>query len=148
MVETSVCESFLREREDGVHQAGDDYRLALIRRGCVGSYGANTSSFAEIMTNGDEAQGAGYPMGGGVRLRGRRIEHAGSEVRLGFDDVVFGPPSGAPVTLGIEGAVIFNATRAGRMVSTHKLPAQGMANARLVVRMNKAVRLSISSLKG
>jgi hypothetical protein len=140
MVETSVCESFLREREDGVHQAGDDYRLALIRRGAIGTYGAHTQSIVEVLKNGDEAFGTGYPMGGGVRLTGRKISFVGNVAELTFDDVKLGPPEGPPVTLSVEGAILYNNSRAGRAVSTHRVPAQAVSNARLIVRLGNVVR--------
>lgn len=145
MIETAVCDSFLREREDGVHQAGDDYRLLLIRRGAKGNYGAGTASIAGVLANGDEAHGNGYPAGGGIKLSGRAVMFTGAGAEWSFADVLLGPPIGAPVSLAIEGAIIYNASRADRTLSTHKLTAPPFSNAAVRIRLTKVADISRSA---
>ena len=60
-----VCAPFLLDLLDGEHQPGDDYRIALIRKGAAGSFGPGTRNYSDL--GAAEVEGPGYQAGGRSR---------------------------------------------------------------------------------
>lgn len=44
--------------------AGDTFKMALVKVGCAGTYGAATVNYTDVTGNSDEASGTGYTAGG------------------------------------------------------------------------------------
>jgi hypothetical protein len=107
MISASViCNSFKLEFLDGVHQAGDEYRVALYTN--AASLDEDTTAY----TTSGEVVGAGYTAGGQV-LSGRTTVLDPSGVAyLDFADPLW-PVS----TLVGRGALIFNASRGNAAIA-------------------------------
>lgn len=100
-----VCRSFKLEFLDGVHQAGDEYRIALYKSTAV--LDADTAAY----TTDEEASGPGYTAGGAV-LQGRATVLDGDVAYLDFTD-----PLWPVATIVARGALIYNATRGNAAVA-------------------------------
>lgn len=139
MIQTGICEMFLRDAAAGLHQEGDDYRCALIRADERGSYGAGLSTFGDVGE--DEATGKGYPPGG-VRIGRKPTVQDASGVLIDFEHARF-----ERIEVKASGFVIYNATRGGRTVAVQRFHQQRGIAGDLVLRMNQPVRL-LRPLKG
>ena len=83
----------------GVHQPGDDYRIALY------SAAAKIGPTTKAYTTEGEIKGVGYTAGG-VTLKGHRTGIIGKNAFITFDDVVL-----KSATFSAAGAMIFNASK-------------------------------------
>lgn len=97
---------------------GDTFKLALIKVGPAGTYGAASTSYADITGNTDEASGTGYTAGG-VALT--NVDPSTSSTTALTD---FTPdPSWTSATFTCTAGMIYNSTQNGptanAAVSTH-----------------------------
>jgi hypothetical protein len=83
----------------GVHQPGDDYRIALY------SASAKIGPTTKAYTTEGEIKGMGYTAGG-VTLKGHRTGIIGKNAFITFDDVVL-----KSATFAAAGAMIYNASK-------------------------------------
>ena len=83
----------------GVHQPGDDYRIALY------SASAKIGPTTKAYTTDGEIKGVGYTAGG-VTLKGHRTGIIGKNAFITFDDVVL-----KSATFSAAGAMIYNASK-------------------------------------
>ena len=83
----------------GVHQPGDDYRIALY------SASAKIGPTTKAYTTDGEVKGMGYTAGG-VALKGHRTGIIGKNAFITFDDVVL-----KSATFSAAGAMIYNASK-------------------------------------
>jgi hypothetical protein len=83
----------------GVHQPGDDYRIALY------SASAKIGPTTKAYTTEGEINGIGYTAGG-VALKGHRTGIIGKNAFITFDDVVL-----KSATFAAAGAMIYNASK-------------------------------------
>lgn len=83
----------------GVHQPGDDYRIALY------SASAKIGPTTKAYTTDGEIKGMGYTAGG-VTLKGHRTGIIGKNAFITFDDVIL-----KSATFSAAGAMIYNASK-------------------------------------
>jgi len=83
----------------GVHQPGDDYRIALY------SASAKIGPTTKAYTTEGEVKGMGYNAGG-VALKGHRTGIIGKNAFITFDDVVL-----KSATFAAAGAMIYNSSK-------------------------------------
>ena len=83
----------------GVHQPGDDYRIALY------SASAKIGPTTKAYTTEGEIKGTGYTAGG-VTLKGHRTGIIGKNAFITFDDVVL-----KSATFAAAGAMIYNSSK-------------------------------------
>jgi hypothetical protein len=83
----------------GVHQPGDDYRIALY------SASAKIGPTTKAYTTEGEIKGMGYTAGG-VTLKGHRTGIIGKNAFITFDDIVI-----KSATFAAAGAMIYNASK-------------------------------------
>jgi hypothetical protein len=83
----------------GVHQPGDDYRIALY------SASAKIGPTTKAYTTEGEIKGIGYTAGG-VTLKGHRTGIIGKNAFITFDDVVL-----KSATFAAAGAMIYNSSK-------------------------------------
>jgi hypothetical protein len=83
----------------GVHQPGDDYRIAFY------SAAAKIGPTTKAYTTDGEIKGIGYTAGG-VTLKGHRTGIIGKNAFITFDDVVL-----KSATFSAAGAMIYNASK-------------------------------------
>ena len=83
----------------GVHQPGDDYRIAFY------SAAAKIGPTTKAYTTDGEVKGMGYTAGG-VALKGHRTGIIGKNAFITFDDVVL-----KSATFSAAGAMIYNASK-------------------------------------
>ena len=83
----------------GVHQPGDDYRIALY------TAAAKIGPTSKAYTTDGEIKGMGYTAGG-VALKGHRTGIIGKNAFITFDDVIL-----KSATFSAAGAMIYNASK-------------------------------------
>lgn len=121
-ITTDRATSFLAECLAGTHTTADVYKLLLIKPGHAGTYshattnvgtpGTGTPSTSNVGT--DEASGTGYTSGG-ITLGVPSITVNGRVVRFDFPD----PAAIANATLSAVGAIIYNSSKAGKVVGVY-----------------------------
>lgn len=131
-ITTAIANSFKLEILQGIHEPGDDYKIALYA--AAATLGAGTTAYSAT----NEVSGAGYTAGG-KSLTGYAAALASGVAYLDFAD-----PSWAAATITARGALIYNASKANRAVGvfdfgadvtstaaafTVELPAPGAATA-------------------
>lgn len=120
-ITTSICTSFKNEvLAMTPHTAADVYKIALIKVGATGTYGAGTTNAGTPGTGApstsnlgtDEAIGTGYTTGGAT-LTGFSVTTDTATAILDFTT----DPTWAGATLSAIGAIIYNSSRANRAVA-------------------------------
>ncbi len=102
MITQATCKSYKLDLFNGVHQPGDDYRIALY------TSAATLDKDTAAYTTTGEVVGTGYAAGG-QSLTGRTVGLATDEAYLTFADPVWDP-----ATIDADGALIYNATRSNK----------------------------------
>ncbi len=110
------------------HQAGDTYRLLLIRNGHAGTYDKNTTnagtpgtgtpSSTNVGTDAVPVSG-GYDNVNGIALTGFAAALDGDVAVITFDD----PGALAGTTISADGCMIYNATRGNRVLGVFAFPS-------------------------
>jgi hypothetical protein len=110
-ITTAMCTSFKSELLGGVHDLDTHtIKLALIKSGMSGTYGAATTNYSDVTGNSDEASGTGYSAGG-QNLDGATIATSGTTAFLDFTDEVF-----SNVTVSTDGCIIYNSSASNKAI--------------------------------
>jgi hypothetical protein len=120
-ITTAMCTSFKVELLQGAHDfrltGGDTFKLALIKSGMAGTYGAASTNYSNITGSGDEVGASGtYATGGGTLTRVDPTS-SGTTAYTDFADISF-----TSATISADGCMIYNTT-----------PAVGSANSAVSV---------------
>ena len=124
---TAMCTSFKSELLQAIHNflltGGDAFKLALIKVGMAGTYGAASTNYSDITGNSDEASGTGYSAGGGALTR---VDPAisGTTAYTDFADLVF-----STATISAVACMIYNSTDSNKVCSVHDFAGTKTATA-------------------
>lgn len=114
---TAMCTSFKSELMQALHNflltGGNTFKIALIKSGMAGTYGAASTNYSNITENSDEASGTGYTAGGATLTRVDPTT-SGTTAYTDFADV-----SWSSATISSAAAMIYNTTSSNRSVSVH-----------------------------
>ena len=109
-VTTAMTTSFKQELLQGLHDLdGHTLKLALIKSGESGTFGASSTNFSELSS--DEASGTGYSSGGAT-LGSVSITLDGTTAIVDFADVSF-----SNSTISASGAMIYNSSASNRAIA-------------------------------
>ena len=109
-VTTAMTTSFKQELLQGLHDLdGHTLKLALIKSGESGTFGASSTNFSELSS--DEASGTGYSSGGAT-LGSVSITLDGTTAIVDFADVSF-----SNSTISASGAMIYNTSASNRAIA-------------------------------
>ena len=87
----------------------DAFKIALIKHGPTGTYGAASVNYSDITGNSDEGSGAGYSAGGFALTNVDPTNPSGAVAITNFS----ANPSWTSATLDVDGAMIYNTSRRG-----------------------------------
>ncbi len=111
-VTTAMTTSFKQELLQGLHDLdGHTLKLALIKSGESGTFGAASTNFSNITDTSDEASGTGYSSGGAT-LGSVSITLDGTTAIVDFADVSF-----SNSTISASGAMIYNSSASNRAIA-------------------------------
>lgn len=114
---TAMCTSFKVELMKALHNflltGGSTFKLALIKSGMAGTYGAASTNYSNITGNSDEASGTGYTAGGTTLTRVDPTS-SGTTAYTDFADV-----SWSTATISAAACMIYNSTNSNSSVSIH-----------------------------
>ena len=115
---TAMCTSFKGELPQALHNftasTGNTFKIALIKVGPAGTYGAASTNYSNITGNSDEVTGTGYAAGG-VTLTNVTPTTSGTTALWTFSP----NPSWTSATFSTTACMIYNSTNGNRSVSTH-----------------------------
>jgi len=110
-ITTAMCTSFKQELLGAVHDMDTHtLKLALIKSGMSGTYGAATANYSDVTGNSDEATGTNYSAGG-QNLDSAAISADGTTAIVDFADEVF-----SNVTTSAAGCIIYNSSASNKAV--------------------------------
>ena len=110
-ITTAMCTSFKQELLGAVHDMDTHtLKLALIKSGMSGTYGAATANYSDVTGNSDEATGTNYSAGG-QNLDSAAITADGTTAIVDFADEVF-----SNVTTSAAGCIIYNSSASNKAV--------------------------------
>ena len=111
-VTTAMTTSFKQELLQGLHDLdGHTLKLALIKSGESGTFGAASTNFSNITDSSDEASGTGYSSGGAT-LGSVSITLDGTTAIVDFADVSF-----SNSTISASGAMIYNSSASNKAIA-------------------------------
>ena len=106
-----MCTSFKSEVLGGTHDLDTHtLKLALIKSGESGTYGAATANYSDVTGNSDEASGTNYSAGG-QNLDSAAISVDGTTAIVDFADEVF-----SNVTVSAAGCIIYNSSASNKAI--------------------------------
>ena len=115
---TAMCTSFKSEVAQALHNftasTGNAMKMALIKVGPAGTYGAASTNYSNITGNSDEVTGTGYTAGG-TALTNVTPTTSGTTAYWTFSP----NPSWTSATFSTTACMIYNSTSSNRSVSTH-----------------------------
>ncbi|HLL28597.1 MAG TPA: hypothetical protein VKT73_13215 [Xanthobacteraceae bacterium] len=98
---------------------GDVFKVALIKSGMAGTYGASTTNYTDVTGNSDEASGTGYTAGGQALAGQASPTISGTTAFVDWTT----DPSWTSATLSVAGMIIYNTSQRGptatRAMSVH-----------------------------
>lgn len=110
-ITTAMCTSFKQELLGAVHDMDTHtLKLALIKSGMSGTYGAATTNYSDVTGASDEASGTNYSAGGN-NLDSAAIAVSGTTAHVDFADEVF-----SNVTCSAAGCIIYNSSASNKAV--------------------------------
>ena len=110
-ITTAMCTSFKQELLGAVHDMDTHtLKLALIKSGMSGTYGAATANYSDVTGNSDEATGTNYTAGG-QNLDSAAITADGTTAIVDFADEVF-----SNVTTSAAGCIIYNSSASNKAI--------------------------------
>lgn len=110
-ITTAMCTSFKQELLGAVHDMDTHtLKLALIKSGMSGTYGAATANYSDVTGNSDEASGTNYTAGG-QNLDSAAITADGTTAIVDFADEVF-----SNVTTSAAGCIIYNSSASNKAI--------------------------------
>ena len=108
----AMCTSFKGELLGGTHDLDTNtIKLALIKSGESGTYGAATTNYSDVTGNSDEASGTNYSTGGNT-LGSATISTSGTTAILDFADTTF-----SNATVSASGAIIYNSSQSNKAIA-------------------------------
>ena len=111
-ITTAMTTSFKQELLQGLHDLdGHTLKLALIKSGESGTYGAASTNYSDITGNSDEASGTNYSSGGNT-LASAAISASGTTALLDFADTTW-----SNATISAAGAVIYNSSQSNKAIA-------------------------------
>ncbi len=111
-ITTAMCTSFKSELLGGTHDLDSNtIKLALIKSGMSGTYGAATTNYSDVTGNSDEATGTNYSAGG-QNLDSAAITTSGTTALVDFADEVF-----SNVTTSAAGCIIYNSSASNKAIA-------------------------------
>lgn len=115
---TAMCTSFKVELMKALHNflltGGSTFKLALIKSGMAGTYGAASTNYSNITSNSDEPANSGTYAAGGATLTRVDPTSSGTTAFTDFADVSF-----TSATLSAAACMIYNFTNSNSSVSIH-----------------------------
>ena len=114
-ITTALCNTFKKELLEGTHTFGTDtFKLALIKSGESGTYGASTTNYSDVTGNSDEISNTGNYSAGGATLTSVTVTggSSASTAFVDFDDVQF-----TNATIDANGAIIYNSSEGNKAVA-------------------------------
>ena len=110
-ITTAMCTSFKSELLGGIHDLDTHtIKLALIKNGMSGTYGAATTNYSDVTGNSDESSGTNYTAGG-QNLDSAAIAVSGTTAHVDFADEVF-----SNVTTSAAGCIIYNSSASNKAI--------------------------------
>ena len=110
-ITTAMCTSFKQELLGAVHDMDTHtLKLALIKNGMSGTYGAATTNYSDVTGNSDESSGTNYSAGGN-NLDSATIAVSSTTAHVDFADEVF-----SNVTTSAAGCIIYNSSASNKAV--------------------------------
>ena len=110
-ITTAMCTSFKQELLGAVHDMDTHtLKLALIKNGMSGTYGAATTNYSDVTGNSDEATGTNYSAGGN-NLDSAAIAVSSTTAHVDFADEVF-----SNVTTSAAGCIIYNSSASNKAI--------------------------------
>jgi len=110
-ITTAMCTSFKNELLGGTHDLDTHtIKLALIKSGMSGTYGAATTNYSDVTGNSDEATGSNYSAGG-QNLDSAAITTSGTTAFVDFADEVF-----SNVTTSAAGCILYNSSASNKAI--------------------------------
>ena len=110
-ITTAMCNSFKTELLGGVHDLDTHtIKLALIKNGMSGTYGAATTNYSDVTGNSDESSGTNYSAGG-QNLDSAAIAVSSTTAHVDFADEVF-----SNVTTSAAGCIIYNSSASNKAI--------------------------------
>jgi len=111
-VTTAMCTSFKQELLQGLHDIdGHTIKLALIKSGESGTYGAASTNYSNVTGNSDEASGTNYSAAGET-LGSVAITTSGTTALVDFADVTW-----SNSTISASGAIIYNSSASNKAIA-------------------------------
>jgi len=115
---TAMCTSFKTELPQAVHNftasTGNTFKIALIKVGPTGTYGAASTNYSNITGNSDEVTGTGYSAGG-MAMTNVTPTSTGTTAWWSFSP----DPSWTGASFSTTAAMIYNSSASNKSVSTH-----------------------------
>lgn len=115
---TAMCTSFkvevLRAQHNFLLAGGNTFKMALIKSGMAGTYGAASTNYSNITGNSDEASGTGYTAGGATLTRVDPTS-SGTTAYTTFSS----PVTWSTATISAAACMIYNTTNSNSSVSIH-----------------------------
>lgn len=116
---TAMCTSFKTGLLSGLHNfllsGGNTFKLALIKSGMAGTYGAATTNYTNVTGNSDEVGNSGSYAAGGATLTRVDPTATGTTAFTTFSS----PVTFTTATISAAAALIYNTTSSGAAVSVH-----------------------------
>ena len=113
---TALPTSFKSELLTGTHNftnsTGNTFKLALIKSGAAGAYGAASTNYSNITGNSDEPANSGSYSAGGATLTNVTPTTSGTTAYTSFST----PVQFTSATLSAEGCMIYNSSASNRAV--------------------------------
>lgn len=115
---TAMCTSFKGELPQAIHNftasTGNTFKMALIKVGPAGTYGAASTNYSNITGNTDEVTGTGYSAGG-TALTNVTPTTSGTIALWTFSP----NPSWTTATFSTTACMIYNSSASNKAVSTY-----------------------------
>lgn len=115
---TAMCTSFkveiLKAQHNFLLTSGNTFKMALIKSGMAGTYGAASTNYSNITGNSDEASGTGYTAGGATLTRVDPTS-SGTTAYTTFSS----PVTWSTATISAAACMIYNTTNSNSSVSIH-----------------------------
>lgn len=115
---TAMCTSFkveiLKAQHNFLLTGGNTFKMALIKSGMAGTYGAASTNYSNITGNSDEASGTGYTVGGATLTRVDPTS-SGTTAYTTFSS----PVTWSTATISAAACMIYNTTNSNSSVSIH-----------------------------
>ncbi len=117
-VTTAFPSSFKAELPQGLHSfvttSGNVFKVALIKAGPSGTYGAASTNYSDITGNSDEVTGTGYSAGGFPFTAAQNITPAVSGTSATWSWST--NPAWTGATFSTDGCMFYNSTNGNRAV--------------------------------